>query len=375
MLSAQEKYMLKLLQKSMGIQTGPLSEPEKQDYIKRCVACNGILLTVYSNLPSELQASLKMQYISELKQSVLQNYEGERILKALSGAGFDCIPLKGWELQKLYPEENMRQMVDLDILVQPYKFESIKTVMKKLGYSTGTESFWMHDNFHMNSVKVEMHKRLTDDTDRIQKWQQKMWARSLPTEKTHIRKMSVEDFYIYHFIHLHHDFMKGSLGLRRILDTWLLQSQPLNMNMVKAELQKFGIWKFHEQMVKTARVAMGEEEIDERSEYLLRYAFKYGINGTVKTYKTSRIAIMGNNRRIGKIMAFFDAVFLPYSRMKAQFPILKRWPVLLPLCWTRRIIRYSRFKFTWSKDRLNYKDVSESDYREMRRFFEAGGVL
>lgn len=77
-------------------------------------------------MPGILQQRLKGRYLAALKQSIVQDSEGEMILKALSDAGFDCVALKGWELRKLYPDVTMRQMADLDILVRNYDFDGIK---------------------------------------------------------------------------------------------------------------------------------------------------------------------------------------------------------------------------------------------------------
>ena len=99
---------------------------------------------------------------------VLENVEGNLVLERLGGAGLQCIALKGWEMRKLYPDRIMRQMADLDILVRPYEFKQIKTVMEGLGYTSDGESSWKHDSFRKGEVHIEMHKRLTDDSGVIQ---------------------------------------------------------------------------------------------------------------------------------------------------------------------------------------------------------------
>lgn len=116
----------------------------------------------------------------------------------------------------------MRQMADLDILVHPYDFNLIKSVMDGLFFNSGTESSWKHDSFKKKDVHVEMHKRLTDDSDVIQMREKGIWDRAEALDGS-IYRMSSEDYYIFHFVHPHKDFMNGSLGLRRIVDTWLLQ--------------------------------------------------------------------------------------------------------------------------------------------------------
>ncbi len=246
--------------------------------------------------------------------------------------------------------------------------------MGKLGFSYNPESSWKHDSFRKKSVHVEMHKRLTDDSELVQIWERELWKRA-ELVCSQIYKMSHEDFYIFHFVHLYKDFLNGSLGLRRIVDTWLLQKLPMNTKKIKTTLQSFGIWKFHENMVKLCRVTMGDGPMDEDSEVLLIHAFMYGIYGTRKSYKTGRIVTMGRNLRIGKIKSALTAVFLPYKRMKAQFPVLVKWPILLPYCWLRRIIRFMKGDMKKNRRMLDYSEISELDYTEMRRFFKAGGII
>lgn len=373
MMTVDQQYMLQLLRTSLKKDVSeeyPLIDGRT---IANIIMRNGILLTVYQKLQPELKTQLNSQYLAAIKQSVVQNYEGEQVLQTLSNAGLSCIALKGWELRNLYPEPTMRQMADLDILVKPYDFALIKSMMEKLSFSAGTESSWKHDSFIKNEIHVEMHKRLTDDSGVIQEWERKLWDRAIAVDGG-IYRMSSEDYYIFHFVHLHKDFLNGSLGLRRIVDTWLLQKQSVDMEVVKIELEKFGMWKFHNSMVHLSRVMMGDEEMDEDSELLLTHTFTYGIYGSRKSYKAGRIAAMGGSVGTGKLRSALAAVFLPYRRMKAQFPILEKWLLLLPYYWVKRITRFLKGDKKKYIRMLDYSDVQPKDYEEMKRFFEAGGI-
>ena len=120
---------------------------------------------------------------------------------------------------------------------------------------------------------------------------------------------------------------------------------------------------------------MGEIEQDENSQILLSHAFAIGIYGNGKSYKTGRIVAMSKNGNIkyGKMKSLISAVFLPIDRMKAQFPVLVRWPVLLPYYWTKRIIHFLCGNMEKNKSMLDYRNISDDDYQEMRAFFKAGG--
>ena len=374
MLTTDQCFILSCLRESLNAEKNETAACTDKQAVGKTIIRNGILLTVFKTLPDELQQELSGRYNAAIKQAIIQEHEGTRVLRALSEAGLSCIALKGWELRKLYPEPTMRQMADLDILVRPYDFEKIKAVMDGLGYSSGRESRWKHDSFKKREVHVEMHKRLTDDSTAIRAWERGMWERAKPTDGG-IYKMSPEDYYIFHFVHLYKDFMNGSLGLRRIVDTWLLQKQPVDMEPVRTALETFGMWTFHERMVKLSRVTMGDEPMDENSEVLLLHAFKHGIYGSGKSYKAGRIAAMGGTVKTGKLKSKMAAVFLPYKRMKAQFPVLEKHPLLLPYCWMKRIIHFLKGNMKKNRRMLDYSDISEADYREMKRFFEAGGAL
>lgn len=59
--------------------------------------------------------------------------------------------------------------------------------------------------------------------------------------------------------------------------------------------------------------------------------------------------------------------------MKAQFPALQKWPVLLPYYWTKRIIHFLRGNMEKNKRMLDYRNICDDDYKEMKAFFKAGG--
>ena len=334
---------------------------------------NGILLTVYKELPAVLREELKLKYTAGLKQSILQDHYGNMIINGIIETGTDCIPLKGWELRKFYPNPQMRMMADIDFLVKPYDFSSIRFVMEGLGFTGEKETPWKHDTFIKDEVSVEIHKRLTDDSANVQKWENDLWARA-EKKGEHLFSMSAEDFYIFHFVHLLKDFKNGKLGLRRIVDTWLLVSRSSQIGSAKETLDDFGMLDFHDRMIKTARAAMGEEDIDDDIGLLLSHAFKYGIFGTDENYKVGRIASMGNGLRAGKIRSALAAVFLPYDRMKAHFPILKEHPVLLPYYWIKRILGYLGNGFLKNAKRLDYSNIDEDLFRYMKKVFRAGGL-
>ena len=200
MLTIEQRFILSLLQDCVKGEKCEEVTCAEYPIIKEIILRNSILLTVYQKLPVDMKKQFEKSYLAHIKQAVGQNYEGEHVMQALSDAGFSVIALKGWELRKLYPNPNMRQMADLDILVCPYEFDKIKIVMGQMGFLPGKETAWKHDSFRKQYIHVEMHKRLTDDSDKIQAWERNIWDRATVVNGN-IYKMNPEDYYIFHFRH------------------------------------------------------------------------------------------------------------------------------------------------------------------------------
>ena len=385
MLTNDQEYILSLIRQSMGIQqnnpqTVSVSDAESAAGIIRK---NGILMTVFPLIMEQsgqdentekIFSLLLPDFVSASKKMHMLTVESGNVLRTLGEAGFDCIPLKGMVLRKLYPDASMRQMTDLDILVRPNDFARLKEAMEQAGFAGEAESNWMHDDFTKGTVLAEIHKRLSDDGGPAEEWEKHMWERAVP-DGEHAYLMSPEDFYIHHLIHMHAHFQYGCMGLNRLIDTWLLSGRQTDSEYVGAELERLGLSSFRVRMEKLSRVVMGEEEPDDECGILLDFAFRYGTFGTGATYKAGRIVSGGKGKGLffGKLRSWITAVFLPLNRMKAQYPVLAKWPVLLPFYWVKRIVHYCLHDDIKKRAKmLDCSSVSKEDCDEMRRFLDAG---
>ncbi len=345
-----------------------------------------VLLPVYAALAGaedpglrQLKKELRALYAPRFAKSVNQECEGEALLDAFEQAGMDCIPLKGWVLRRYYADSLSRSMSDMDVLVRHYEHRSIMRVMRDLGYEGDGRSAWKHENFRKKPyMKVELHRRLTDDSGVIREWEKRMWSRCHPEEgRQHVLRMSHEDFYIHHMLHMEEDFRHGTLGFRRIADTWLLLRvcPEMDRGYLEDELRRMGILEFVRRAEKLARVCFEGEESDADSETLLCYAEQNSISGSEHSYQLGRMAMRsGGKLRKARLRSAWEAVFLPYDRMKAQFPVVEKHPVLLPWCWTKRLLRLAKSP-VHSLKKLNSAGVSQQELDELRMVLQAGGVL
>ncbi len=390
MLDANEKAVLSLLCAGIGRdgkEFGAYNEAELDpSRIAKLLASGGVVTTVYDKLDilgtgigAKLRGLLEQSYYAAVTQAMLQDSEGKRMLAAFEAAGMDCIPLKGWELRELYPDITRRTMADIDILIRDLDYAAVASVMKGLGYAAEGDSSWKHVDFTRADIGVtaELHRRLTDDSGAVMEWEETIFSGASPVPgHEHLMRMNDEDFYTFHVLHLHKDLLNGRIGLKRILDTRLyLDAHPeLDRALLEDRFERMGVGGFARSMEKLSAVCFADEAMDEDSELLIGFALSSGVFGTEETYKLGRITRMASGSvGSGKLRSVLAAVFLPYPRMKAQFPKLKKAPFLLPYYWCVRLFNL-RSGLKAKLKRLDYSGIGEEDRRYMQEVFRAAGV-
>lgn len=390
MLTNAENAVIALLRSSITGDTAVYAfrcgNAEEALPLAKIISINGIVPTVYPCLDvlgepaaDVLKNELRESYYSSVSQSVLQDSEGRAFINALSAGGMDCIPLKGWLLRELYPDFTRRSMADLDILVRDFDYAKVRPIAHSLGYTSSGDSTWKHVEFRKaaNDTTVEVHRRLTDEDGEVAKWEKGIFERAVPEAgETHLFRMSDEDFYVFHILHLFKDFGNGRFGLRRVADTWLyLRKYPdMDRSLLAKRFETMGLSDFVHRVEKLARVVFGDESMDENCEILIRHACTFGIFGTNRSYKLGRIARMsGRSLRCGKLRSAASAVFLPCSRMKTHYPVLRKAPVMLPFCWIARIFQY-RHGIKGKLQKLNYSELDDKDFEYMKKVLRAGGL-
>jgi hypothetical protein len=347
-----------------------------------------VVLTVYAALPKEkgeqplqrLCAVLRQDYAPAFAKSVNQNLEGQALLDAFEQAGIDCIPLKGWVLRELYADPMSRSMADIDILVREFHQRQIRGVMEKLGYTQEQELTWREAVYRKDPyLHVEIHRRIAEDAGSVRAWEEKLWNEvSREEDRQHLFCLSDEDFFLLHLLHMHKDFRNGVLGFRRLADMWIFRKKhpKLDEESLREELRKMRLDTFAQRMEMLSQICFEGKPLNPDSELLLRFAMKSGVFGEERSFKVSNAALR-KERSHGatKTRAVLYLAFPSLGRMKARFPILEKWPILLPFCWAVRIIRQLVRSPAEQIRNLNYSEVSEEEIREIRRVFRAGGVL
>ena len=335
----------------------------------------GIELLPEDKQPDEkLLQQLKRKYYSEVQQNVRQLYEIERLQSAFETSGIYSIALKGCNTKLRYPEETLRSMGDLDLLIKPSQNKRVFEVMQKLGY-TDFEEGRKHDHYHgASKVGIEMHRDLVPAESEFFEYYNDIWVKCKPkTGKKYTYEMSVEDEYIFNIIHLIQHFKLGGIGIRFIMDVYVYNNLCiLDSEYVTNELRKLGIDAFVDNLVKLANCWFGGKQYSDSEMAILRklgsYIFNCGVFGT----RENASALQTNE---GKNRFLIRAFFPSYKSMVSLYPWLNRKPFLLPFAWLHRGVKSFLFRRSHIKTMVNiYKNSDNEKTQELKNFYKDCGL-
>ena len=291
-----------------------------------------------------------------------------RITAAFDANGIDYMIVKGPNLKAIYPKPEMRPMSDIDILIRTEQYAQIQLVMSGLGFEEKLESnhefVWVNGKCH-----VELHKFLIPSYNPDYfSYYGNGWRLAKKTEGTRY-VLSDEDAFIYLFTHFAKHYRDSGIGLRHVIDLWVCRchTPQLNEAYIQEELKKLQLDTFYANMMDTLRVWFDGAPATPVTDFITEFIFKNGVYGTrhsqllssaLREKKVSKTAKGLRLRRVWKI------IFLPFPAMCERYPVLSRWPILLPFVWLwhllRRLFSVEKMKrYGREMALINNKNVSE----------------
>lgn len=270
-----------------------------------------------------------------------QLYETEKLFQAFEKSGIDYMPLKGTVLKPMYPKPEMRMMSDADILVRQEQYPRIKSIMEELAYTEKTESdheyVWYKNNIH-----IELHKRLIPSYNKdYYAYFGDGWRLARKTDGAFRCEMSKEDTFIYIFTHFAKHYRDAGIGLLHLTDLYVFSKNNPDMNMeyMRAELEKLRLYSFYINIAHTLRVLFCGEASDEISDIITDGIFGFGVYGTRENHLLSKAlkesAQPGGAQGVrGRQLAV--KLFPPYGSMCKMYPSLTNKRILLPFYWIFR---------------------------------------
>lgn len=209
------------------------------------------------------------------------NKIGEKIDQVLNDNKINHIFLKGYEIQKLYPDENLRMLGDIDLLVESKDHQKAVSVLIENGFEKGPD-----DPHHMvlikNNVLIELHHNLFEDFRRTVSFF------STPFEFTkksnYFRKYLIDEYnFLYIVAHYAKHICVGA-GLRGLIDIYLfIKNKDLDFNFINLQLQNLGLAKFYNMILSEIFIIFGYKDkylsFNDQAMSMIEYSLKCGIHG------------------------------------------------------------------------------------------------
>ncbi len=273
-----------------------------------------------------------------IRKAAAFDLERADVLAALEEAGIRYMPLKGCILKDHYPRLGMRQMADIDILIDPERREDVQRIMEEKGYTSKLMPHGAHDTYQKPPVfNFEMHRMLFSirNGEKLYHYFRNIWDRVIKDgDNAFGCHLSPEDFYLHLVAHEYKHYSGGGTGLRSLLDTWVYlrhMGESMDRAYLAGELEKLELTDFEKANRELARKVFEGEALTKTEEEMLDYIIASGTYGTEKHKAENQVTEQG---RTGYLL---ERAFPPMQVMQAMYPVLDRWPILLPLCWLRRL--------------------------------------
>lgn len=286
------------------------------------------------NAQGEVFAKWRQLRDKAIVKDLTQQSELERIGASLERAGIRYLPLKGSVIKRLYPQSDMRTMSDIDMLIDESSARQVREIMQGLGYSCEHFGYDVHDIYYMPPVmNVEIHRSLFGEEGK--EFRQLFADPWLFCEQDGMRcNMRRDEFFAYVLAHAMKHLEEGGTGIRTIMDLWVCVHSDMGIDAERSLkfLEPSGKADSARLLAELSEVWFGDRPHTEQTQQLEEYILSSGTYGTIQNHAQNRI------QKQGKAGYLFSLIFPTFEHMRQHYPVLKKAPVLLPLCWLVRLV-------------------------------------
>lgn len=355
MLDSRQWDLIRLIRSALTGEPAMLSDTPDSAYLYKTAARHqvmGLLMygcTATGVSDTMLQQRLFMASCRNVAVSEQQMHELQELFSVFEKEGIDYLPLKGTVLKSLYDHADMRSMGDADVLIRLSDRDRIAAILAERGYTAMGESdheiVWRHP-----SLLLELHKRVVPERDKkYYAYFGDGWTDAQLVENTsHRYAMPDERMLIYLFVHFTKHYAGAGIGIKHMVDLWVYtQKHPdLDHKCVENELDKLGLLTFYRNVMHTLQAWFGDAEMTALDAFITDVIFQNGVFGSEENSAVARLSqkTAQDGVKNTKFRRMLTLVFPPYSSMKYIFPVLQKWPILLPVMWPVRIMRTLLFR-------------------------------
>lgn len=319
-----------------GITIEEITDIAKRNHMEYLLL--GALLRT-DNLSESHAGELRSRVMRSLMRTMTQVTEFRALEKSFEEAGVKNQAMKGARMKFIYPAPEMREMSDVDVLIDAACMKQAAQLLTEKGY-TLAQSIKHHDIYKKPPfMVVEVHRAMYDKT--VDGGQYKYFSNFskavLQDGMKYTYDFNREDFYVYMMAHMAKHFYTMGCGIRNLVDIYVYQEKygaVLNKAYVKEELKKCGILEFTNHMEKLATIWLKGEKTSMFYDDLFQYMMDSGIYGKDENgiwNKFSEEKMKDKDATPSQLKRWY--YFPPLSYMSEYYPWLSGRSYLLPVAW------------------------------------------
>ena len=312
-------------------------------------------------------------------QSMVQQSEAQGLKKLFVEHGLHVLPLKGYYMKDMYPKPEQRQMCDLDFLLGEGEMEQARTLMEERGYVTEHFQESHHDNYRKSPfLYVELHRRLLAEDSPYAAGLGNMLRRAVRCPEGEY-EVSWSDYYLFLLVHFAKHVEWAGCGPRSVLDVYLFKQahgDQLDQAYLRQRLSDMGLDGFCRDVEQIAEYWFGpcgeEEALTDTAREMAHEMLGSGVYGTRRQVEDNQLRRYGSKKgsvEQAGLCYLWNCIFLPRKNMQVIYPVLRKHPALLPVCW---LVRGGRMVFatptrSWKNCRSIWRTVQRVKEKESGR--------
>lgn len=271
----------------------------------------------------------------------------EALSAALSGAGIDHMPVKGWYLRHLYEVPEIRTFGDIDVLIRREDREKAHQLMLAQGFTVRSD--WEPTYTYARGVELyELHTNLMDASldgrSDLPAYFLNAWSHASLREGR-CYEPEREFHFLYTLCHLAKHLYSGGAGLRMYLDAALFirtHGSAMDWTAIRREMTSLGLSDFLDTVLTACESWLGVTapwdfvRVD-AAEELLTYTLDADLFGKLRDSSTVQMRNRRQSRDSdGKAAAVKRILFPPYEALVKRYTYIEGRKWLIPAALVHR---------------------------------------
>lgn len=255
---------------------------------------------------------------------------------------YDYVFFKGTAISKYYQNDYERVSADTDI----YVFDNYEDVLNTLlnnGYKVSRKDIQEYELIDTNNNFIDLHSSFT--------LKDKQTEDILKEAKHHNNYLDINYEYLFLIYHTKKHLLRGILDLRSILDIYYLRDK-LDKDLINELLNETNLMTFNNSLNHYLDTILNRRDYDDNDLFIEELIDGYSQDDGIK----NRILINSYNKN--KLEYLLSRVFIDYDLLSNEYPIIKKYKILTPIYYLKRIIRILKSR------RSNYalKELKENHH-------------